>query len=99
MFVPLRCPHCGPLLVELGRIEVHVNPQEGFGVYVFACPRCAELVAGGSRERVDELVRLGARRWELRTPGAPPVTYDDLLDLHNGLRDDVAWSELEADPL
>ena len=74
---------------DTGAAEVHVNAHDGFRLLTVPCPVCGELLAAGGGALVDGALACGARRRELRRP-LPPLTPDDLLDLHELLADD-AW--------
>jgi hypothetical protein len=87
----LHCRRCGEVTVRTCEVEVHANPREDFALYTFRCPGCRELVVGGCRETIDALLLEGARRLELRSTSAPPLTYDDLLDFHEWLARDLPW--------
>jgi predicted RNA-binding Zn-ribbon protein involved in translation (DUF1610 family) len=86
--VDLMCPACGPRRVDVVGVEVHVNRYEDFALYVFSCPTCAEVVVSGCRETIGLLIAAGATRRELRSTSLPPLTVDDLLDLHLWLASD-----------
>jgi predicted RNA-binding Zn-ribbon protein involved in translation (DUF1610 family) len=86
--VGLVCPSCGPQLIGVADVEVHANPCDGFSLYAFTCPLCAELVVQGCRDTIDLLLAAGAVRRELRSTSSPPLTLDDLLDLHLWLASD-----------
>lgn len=88
--VEVVCTSCGPVVLDPVLAEIHANDRDGFALYVFVCPSCGALESGGDRRRLGELAAAGARRFELRTTGAPPLTTDDLLDL-------VAWLGREPD--
>lgn len=84
----LVCPACGPRRIDAADVEVHVNRCEDFALYAFSCPTCSELVVRGCRETIDLLLAAGAVRRELRSTSLPPLTLDDLLDLHFWLASD-----------
>jgi hypothetical protein len=89
----LRCLQCGEVEVDVAGVEVHVNPREDVAVFTFACPGCLELVVSGCRETITSLLAAGARRYELRSTSAPPLTHDDLLELHQWLERDEPWPQ------
>ena len=91
MLVPLLCSTCGPVHVDPSVVEVHINRRDDFVLYAFTCPTCLDLVVGGSRDRIRELLDAGARRRDLRSAADPPLTYDDLLDFHLWLERDLPW--------
>lgn len=91
--VRLRCQQCGEVEVGVAGVEVHVNPHEGIAVFTFPCPGCLELVVGGCRDTLTALLAAGARRYELRSTSAPPLTHDDLLDFHEWLERDEPWPQ------
>lgn len=78
----LECGDCGPQQVAATTVQVHRNPRTGFAIYAFTCPSCAELVAGGNPQTVQRLLAAGAHQYELRSPEAPPLCPDDVLDFH-----------------
>jgi hypothetical protein len=86
--VDLVCPACGPRRVDVADVDVHVNQREDFSLYAFTCPTCGELVVRGCRETIDRLLVSGAVWRELRSTSLPPLTVDDLLDLHLWLASD-----------
>lgn len=86
--VDLLCPTCGPQRIDAAGVEVHANRLEGFAIYAFSCPVCMELVVRGCRATIDRLLAAGAVWRELRSTTLPPLTLDDLLDLHLWLASD-----------
>lgn len=89
----LTCRQCGEVEIDVGGVEVHVNAREDVAVFTFACPGCLELVVGGCRETIAALLAGGARRYELRSTSAPPLSHDDLLELHEWLERDEPWPQ------
>ena len=101
------CSDCGD--VELTTQDVHVRVCEADenGTYRFRCPRCQMVVVKPAEARtVDLLVTSGVpcTRWELpaelREPRfeGPPLTHDDLIDIHEALSDD-RWLASALDAL
>jgi len=88
--VRAQCPACGDVRLEIHDLTVRVSDDDVAGAYRFRCPECAQTVQRvASAHIVDLLVSAGAPhevwRWpaelaEVRT--GPPLTPDDLLDLH-----------------
>jgi predicted RNA-binding Zn-ribbon protein involved in translation (DUF1610 family) len=103
--VRAQCPDCGDVSLEIADLTVRTYTD---GVtraeYRFPCPGCGRLVTRAASERiVDLLLSAGApcEEWtwpaELRDrPGGPPLTPDDLLDLHVLLDDDGWFDDLVA---
>lgn len=87
----LTCADCGEVEVAVACVEIHVNPREDVAVLTFPCPGCHELVVTGCRPTIERLLAAGARRYELRSTSMPPLTRDDLLDLHEWLERDEPW--------
>jgi hypothetical protein len=102
--VRAQCPGCGDVQLHIDDLIVRVCHDDGPGAYRFRCPRCEQTVQREASPRiVDLLVSAGAPqetwRWpaelaELRT--GPPLTPDDLLDLHVLLEDDTWFDDLVA---
>jgi predicted RNA-binding Zn-ribbon protein involved in translation (DUF1610 family) len=103
--VRAQCPACGDVQLQIDDLTVRVcSDVEIPSAYRFRCPKCAETVHREASPRiVDLLVSAGAphERWtwpaELAEPrSGPPLTPDDLLDLHVLLEDDTWFDELVA---
>lgn len=94
--IHLRCGACGDVPVDPALVDVLLNAYDGFALYVFTCPSCSEVTDGGDAGCVRQLLAAGAHRLELRPAAAPPLTFDDLLDLHRLLDADPAWSVPES---
>ncbi|MEX2099992.1 MAG: hypothetical protein WEB19_01125 [Acidimicrobiia bacterium] len=103
--VRAQCPTCGDISLEIVELTVRVC-TDGVtpGAYRFRCPSCGDPVTRTASERiVDLLVSAGAvqEKWswpaELKErPSGPPLTPDDLLDLHVMLEDDTWFERLVA---
>ena len=103
--VRAQCPSCGDVALQIDELTVRVC-ADGVtaGEYRFRCPGCRDTVTRPASERiVDLLVSAGATqetwRWpaELKErPGGPPLTPDDLLDLHVMLDEDGWFERLVA---
>jgi hypothetical protein len=67
------------------------------------CPACRVVIAKPADERIVRLLLSGGVQAELWEPPAelleprdgPPITYDDLLDLHLALEDPDLWDRLK----
>lgn len=90
--IHLRCGTCGDVPVNPAVVDVLVNASEDFALYVFTCPSCSEVTDGGEPQRLRQLLASGAQRLELRSAAAPPLTFDDLLEFHQVLESQPAWS-------
>jgi hypothetical protein len=85
-------------------LTVRVHHDHSAGDYRFRCPACAQTVTRPASPRiVDLLVSAGAaeERWRwpaelAERPAGPPLTPDDLLDLHVLLSDDEWFDGLVA---
>ena len=103
--VRAECPDCGDVSLGIDDLTVRTATD---GVtqaeYRFLCPSCGRQVTRAAGERiVDLLLSAGAPSevwtWpaELRErPGGPPLTPDDLLDLHVLLERDRWFDDLVA---
>jgi predicted RNA-binding Zn-ribbon protein involved in translation (DUF1610 family) len=102
--VRAQCPACGDVQLGIHDLTVRVQDDDRAGDYRFRCPGCSDLVTRPASPRiVDLLVSAGAaeEHWtwpaELdERPGGPPLTPDDLLDLHVLLADRDWFDQLVA---
>jgi predicted RNA-binding Zn-ribbon protein involved in translation (DUF1610 family) len=103
--VRAQCPACGDVQLQIDDLTVRVcNDNETSSTYRFACPGCEQTVHREASPRiVDLLLSAGAPHelwsWpaELAEPrSGPPLTPDDLLDLHVLLEDDTWFQQLVA---
>ena len=103
--VRAQCPECGDVQLQIHDLTVRVCTDDQIpGDYRFRCPGCTQTVTRPASDRiVDLLVSAGAphERWswpaELSEPRTgPPLTPDDLLDLHVLLEDDSWFPQLVA---
>lgn len=95
--VKSRCWRCGELNLALEEIML-VEHGDGDGVfYSFFCPTCGDAQAYPADPRFVDFMRMnGIRPIVLPAPieckqqvGSPPLTWDDLLDLHLELKNDA----------
>lgn len=103
MRIRVRCTACGretDLPPQQILLEVAVPPT-AHGRYSFDCPSCGARVQRLADERAIKLLEAGGVEPSAtephpeQPPGGPPLTADDLIDLHELLaRDD--WFELAA---
>ncbi len=88
--VRAQCPSCGDVRLHIDDLTVVVADDETPSRYRFRCPVCGDVVVREASERIVELlVGAGAveERWHWPAELAeahvgPPLTPDDLLDLH-----------------
>lgn len=88
------CPGCGQVRLTSRQIEVHIcENQPELSVYRFDCPSCRRTVEKPACLHVtQELLSVGARGVVWKIPAealerhvGPPLTADDLIDLHEQL--------------
>lgn len=96
--IKTNCPACGEVDLAPADIELHADAEAGPGsFYAFGCPECLLFVRKQADERV---VRLLVSAGVTCTPlprvrsDEPPLTYDDLLDLHALLKTDGWFDDL-----
>jgi predicted RNA-binding Zn-ribbon protein involved in translation (DUF1610 family) len=103
--VRAQCPVCGDVSLRIDDVIVMVHEDDdGNGTYRFRCPTCAETVRRDASARiVDLLLSAGAPREQWSWPAeltehhpGPPLTPDDLLDLHVLLEDNDWFEQLVA---
>ena len=103
--VRAQCPACGDVQLQIDDLTVRVcSDEEMPSAYRFRCPGCDQTVHREASPRiVDLLVSAGAphERWTWPAELAerhdgPPLTPDDLLDLHVLLADDRWFDGLVA---
>jgi hypothetical protein len=84
------CPACGEVEMPASDVTLKRWGRTGRLTYAFVCPLCAEQVTKPADERIAQLLTSGGVRTEradlpaeaLEPRDGPPLTYDDLLDLH-----------------
>ncbi|HEX9235405.1 MAG TPA: hypothetical protein VF972_03925 [Actinomycetota bacterium] len=87
----VMCPRCGPVRAEASAARCGLDAG-GVALCEVTCPACAAQIFARTTTRVAEaIVSYGATKdphapLELLEPHeGPPLTWDDLLDLHNDL--------------
>lgn len=84
------CPNCGTVDCALEDFELGVCNHAPASFYAFVCPACEQRIQKPADQRVIELLiaeGVKPHLWELpaealETHDGPPLTLDDLLDLH-----------------
>ena len=103
--VRAQCPECGDVQLKIQELTVRVCADDhAESSYRFRCPTCTRTVQRTASPRIVELlVSAGAPheswRWPAELaerPSGPPLTPDDLLDLHVLLADDTWFRDLVA---
>jgi hypothetical protein len=94
------CGDCGDVELTTADVRVRVCTDTNEGEYLFRCPVCAMAVVKAAEPRtIDLLVASGvamqtwslpAELWEPRY--GSPITHDELLDFHETLADEAAFS-------
>lgn len=98
--IKATCPRCGEVELTPEDIELRVCNFAPASYYTFDCPVCLEQVQKPADDRVIQLLISGgvhAVVWELpremcESHDGPPLTHDDLLDLHL-LLEEPDWFE------
>ncbi|MFP4310851.1 MAG: hypothetical protein ACLFS9_02565 [Nitriliruptoraceae bacterium] len=103
------CPTCGEVDLRPDEVVLHVvRAPDGLvadgSEYRFACPSCTDEVAKPADDRIAQLLTTGGVQVAETVPGlpphpeapagGPPLTPDDLLDLHLSLERDGWFEEL-----
>jgi predicted RNA-binding Zn-ribbon protein involved in translation (DUF1610 family) len=106
------CPTCGEVDLRPEEVVLHVvRAPDGLisdlSEYRFRCPSCADQVAKPADERIAQLLTTGGVPVAETPPelpphpefpsAGPPLTPDDLLDLHLLLTQPDWFSELVRD--
>ena len=103
--VRAQCPACGDVSLKIDDLTVLVCSDEDIpSAYRFRCPGCEQTVQREASPRiVDLLMSAGAPHETWSWPAelaehrsGPPLTPDDLLDLHVLLEDDTWFQQLVA---
>lgn len=97
--IKTNCPACGEVDLTPADIELHTAAgSEPGSFYAFGCPECRLFVRKHADQRVVRLlVSAGVSRVvppATGRPDGPPLTYDDLLDLHDLLATDGWFDDL-----
>ena len=87
--VRVACEWCGPIQVSPDRVRILLGPNGP--TYTFTCMCGKPTVRRASPKALDALRRLGCTEHRIVLPpristDAPPITMDDLLDMHLSLR-------------
>lgn len=106
-WIEATCPTCGTVECSPEIFELGVCDHKPASWYAFRCPVCSERIQKPAEERVIELLiaeGVTPHLWnmpaELReTHDGPPLTLDDLLDLHLALEDPDWLATLARDML
>ncbi|MFP4148340.1 MAG: hypothetical protein ACLFUG_00485 [Nitriliruptoraceae bacterium] len=103
------CPTCGEVDLRPDEVVLHVvRAPDGLvadgSEYRFECPSCTGEVAKPADDRIAQLLTTGGVQVAETAPGlpphpeapagGPPLTPDDLLDLHLSLERDDWFEEL-----
>ncbi len=107
--IRIKCPTCGEVDLSPDELSLYV-PSEDRVTYSFTCPECDRTVERPTTRKTAALliaagvepVTTSAAATETvlppedrsPDPEAPPLTLDDLLELHLLLQDDRALAEL-----
>ena len=103
--VRAQCPACVDVQLQIDDLTVRVCQDDDMpSAYRFRCPGCEETVHREASPRIVELlVSAGAPQEMWRWPAeltehraGPPLTPDDLLDLHVLLEGDSWFEQLVA---
>jgi predicted RNA-binding Zn-ribbon protein involved in translation (DUF1610 family) len=99
--VKATCPVCGDVEMEPAELELRVCTTVEASTYHFTCPRCDQIVvkpaSDGRIVTLLQSVGVPTVYWELPAElsephAGPPITMDDLIDLHE-LLDRPDWAE------
>jgi uncharacterized C2H2 Zn-finger protein len=92
--VQATCPRCGDVELTPRDLELRVCTLAAASTYIFNCPRCEQIVVKPASDgRVVTLlssVGVPVVHWDLpaeldEAHDGPPLTKDDLIDLHFAL--------------
>jgi hypothetical protein len=103
-WIEATCPTCGTVECSPEDFELAVCDRPEHSYYCFACPVCLETIQKHAEERVVELlVAEGVTPTTWMLPGelleshdGPPLTHDDLLELHLALERPDWFEELTS---
>jgi predicted RNA-binding Zn-ribbon protein involved in translation (DUF1610 family) len=103
--VRAQCPTCGDVKLQIHDLTVRICTDEVTpAAYRFQCPVCDQTVSRAASARIIDLLVSAGALHELWTrpaeidarPSGPPLTPDDLLDLHVLLAEDNWFDDLTA---
>ena len=105
-WIEVNCPECGAVECKPGDFELAVCSVPSASYYALTCPMCHKRIQKAADERAVELLiaeGVTPRRWELpaemlEAHDGPPLTLDDLLDLHLLLEDPNWFQVLSRTP-
>jgi len=102
--VRAQCPTCHDVQLGIDDLTVRVCADDSSGSYRFMCPTCDQVVDRPASGRIVELLLSAGAHHETWTwpaelgerPAGPPLTPDDLLDLHMVLQSPRWFEDLVA---
>lgn len=88
--IETTCPRCGTVLCETRIFELWLCADAPVSFYTFTCPKCGDQVHKPANDRaIETLIAERARAVVWQFPAemteahdGPPLTLDDLIDLH-----------------
>ncbi|HEX5950618.1 MAG TPA: hypothetical protein VFZ96_06415 [Actinomycetota bacterium] len=105
--IRIKCPTCGEVDLSPEEMSLFMAPSGDRLSYSFTCPECSlEVDRPASRKTAALLIAAGVETIPIDdepvlppedrspAPDAPPLTLDDLIELHFLLQDDRALAEL-----
>lgn len=103
--IKATCPTCGEVSLESTDIILRIT-QKTSGTYAFICPQCRRSVTKPADDRIIRLLMSagvepladGIPAEVLERHDGPPLTVDDLLDLHEALNRDDVFDRIEGKP-
>ena len=102
VIIKTTCPNCGEVDLTADRVELRIAIGGQGSSYAFDCPHCTERIRKPADARVVQLLISGGVPPEvvnedtpedaparMPRPSAPPITSDDLLEVHRELESGV----------
>jgi predicted RNA-binding Zn-ribbon protein involved in translation (DUF1610 family) len=104
--IKATCPKCGEVPLTADDIVLRIAASRSLTTYGFTCPTCSDFVEKQADDRVVRLLLSGGvipvpvhiPAEALEVHEGPPLTYDDLLDFHLELQDDIYLSSIVGPP-
>lgn len=103
ILVEVACQHCGLVRIGIKKFSLYVDPSNGESFFTFVCPSCNSVNKYPADDYIVEVLTFNGvmphiweRTLEMLEPKiGPPLTYDDLLDLHLELSDPNWFEKLK----
>lgn len=94
IIIRTTCKNCGEVLLRSYDIQLHLRDKEDDSYFQFECPKCGKVGKGDADNKfIQILIANGVKPYSSDIPAeytepksGSPITWDDILDFHIGLK-------------